>query len=62
VERILSATPSMREAGMVLFGNGIPVSGSMGLLADCEKSPPRSNGVGSTAVLTNVYATCRSPA
>ena len=31
-------------------GNDWPVRGSLGLIADCEKSPARSSAVGTTAV------------
>src|SRR5579864_5827466 len=34
------------EAGMILFGNGSPLVGSMGLFLLCEKSPATSRAVG----------------
>ena len=40
-------TGLMRAAGMALFGNGWPVSGSlMVMLFSCEKSPARMAAVG----------------
>ena len=48
---IVFAARSMRPVGMIAPGKGCPVSGSFGLLADCEKSPARSSAVGTTAVL-----------
>src|SRR4051794_30737332 len=37
-----------RLAGIWSFGNGAPVSGSIGFVLLCEKSPARSAAVGST--------------
>src|SRR5690242_8220696 len=41
---------SKRETGIMLFGNFWPVSGSLGLTEELEKSPWRSAAVGGRAV------------
>jgi hypothetical protein len=41
----------MRDAGIRFPANAALVEGSLGLIADCEKSPARSSAVGTTALL-----------
>src|ERR1700736_462988 len=43
---ILRAGCEIRSAGMMLFGKGWPVVGSMGLFLLCEKSPATSSAEG----------------
>ncbi len=45
------AAGSRREVGMIPPAKGRLVTGSRGLLVDWEKSPSRSRGVGTTALL-----------
>ena len=47
---MVKAAGSNRDDGMIPPGNGAFVTGSLGLMADWEKSPARSRGVGTTAV------------
>ena len=58
---MFSAVGSIRSAGIVLLGNGRPLTGSTITLLSVEKSPVRCAAVGTTAELRNVVVSCRSP-
>src|SRR5215475_4818124 len=58
---MLSAVGSKRDVGMMLSGNGLPVSGSMIGLVMAEKSPLRAAEVGTTAELMKATCDWRRP-